>query len=186
MKKFFLMAALAFSALNMNAQKVRFGINAGAGISSVVGSEAKAYGNAFAYKIGATVDIPTSEHFSFISGVDFINKSFEAPGENYNRFFLQLPVMAAYKFDMGESSKLTLKAGPYVGYGVVSSDIKGTDLNFFKDDYHNRGDFGFKAGISFDFSHFTVGAEYSRAIRKINDDLKAYNQVYGIMLGYKF
>lgn len=186
MKKFFLMAALAFSALNMNAQKVRFGINAGAGISSLVGSDSEGYGNAFAYKIGATVDIPTSEHFSFISGVDFINKSFEAADENYNRFFLQLPIMAAYKFDMGESSKLTLKAGPYVGYGVVSSDIKGTNLNIFKDDYHNQGDYGFKVGVSYDFSHLTVGAEYSRAFRKINDGVKAYNQVYGIMLGYKF
>ncbi len=186
MKKILLMAALAFSALNMSAQKVRFGINAGAGISSLVGSDSKGNGNAFAYKVGATIDIPTSEHFSFISGVDFINKSFEAADENYNRYFLQLPVMAAYKFSMGETSQFTLKAGPYVGIGVASSDIKGTDENLFKDDYHNRGDYGFKVGCSFDFSHFTVGAEFSRAFRKINDGVKAYNQVYGIMLGYKF
>lgn len=182
------MAALAFSALNMNAQKVKVGVNAGVGVSNIVGSDSEGIEGALSYKVGATVDFNLCDNFAIISGLDFINKTHK---ETYldkvrNKMFLELPILAAFKIHTGDNN-ITLKAGPYVAYGVAGTkDYVTAGEDIFQSDVFNRGDVGIKVGASYDLKHFSIGAEFSRGFRKINERDKAFNQVYGIVLGYKF
>ena len=190
MKKLFLMAVLALSALSMSAQEdSKFTFKVGAGLSSFVGSDAEYEKNAFAYKVGVAYDWTLSENFSILPGLELVNKGTKEEGVDgtINLFYAQVPVLAAYKFNVGDDAKLVLKAGPYAAYGISGSDIEyedGDTVNAF--DLCERFNAGVMAGISYDFGQFTIGAEYSRGFTKAIKDAKFYNQAFGVTFGYKF
>lgn len=189
MKKIIAMVVIALTTLTMSAQESsKFTIKAGAGLSSVVGSDTDAQ-SIFAYKIGASYDLALSENFCIIPGIEYVAKGWktETITGNINVSYLQIPVFAAYKFPISDNMKLAIKAGPYVSYGLFGSDIdwvKGGTDNVF--DMFKRFDAGAIAGISLDFERFMVGFEYSRGFTKMHSDLKVYNQVFGVVLGYRF
>lgn len=191
MKKILLMAALALSTLSMSAQDdSKFTVYAGLGMSNVVGSDANT-NNAFSYKVGINYDISVTDAFSVIPGIEFANKAHSVDGIDgtINKFYAQIPVLAAYKFTLSDKMKLAVKAGPYFGVGVVGSDIDwyaGGTTNVFDENMFKRFDAGIDAGISLDFSKFSIGLEYTRSFAKLNSDLKAYNQTFGVLVGYRF
>ena len=103
--------------------------------------------------------------------------------------YLQIPVFAAYKIPVSDNMKLAVKAGPYVSYGIFGSDIKfknGATINVFDSDMFDRFDVGAIAGISLDINQYMVGLEYSRGLKKLDSDVKAYHQAFGLVFGYKF
>lgn len=186
--------ALTLAAMPMFADnKSRFEVNAGIGMSSVVGSDMDGQGKlAFSYKVGAAYDIAISNHFSVIPGLDIVNKPFKAKflDGTVGRLYLQIPVFAAYKFNVGDDMKLALKAGPYMSYGIVGGDIEwegGTSNNIFDSDYNfRRFDAGVIAGVSFEMDVVSISLQYSRGLTKLNEDFSAYNQGFGVTVGYRF
>ena len=190
MKKYLLMAVLALSALSMSAQEdSKFTFKVGVGLSSWAGSDAENQKNAFAYKVGVAYDWTLSENFSILPGLELVNKGTKEDDIDgtINLYYAQVPVLAAYKFNVGDDAKLVIKAGPYVAYGIFGSDLEndyGDSVNAF--DICERFNAGVMAGISYDFGQFTVGAEYSRGFTKAIEDVKVYNQAFGLTLGYKF
>lgn len=184
------MAVLALSVLSMSAQEdSKFTLKVGVGLSSLTGSDAEGEKNAFAYKVGVSYDWTLSDNFSILPGLELVNKGtkVEDIDGTINLFYAQIPVLAAYKFNVGEEAKLVVKAGPYVAYGLFGSDIdygSGDTENAF--DVCERFNAGVMAGISYDFGQFTVGAEYSRGFTKAIEDVKCYNQAFGVTFGYKF
>ena len=189
MKKVLLMVALALTTLTMSAQEdSKFTAYAGLGLSSLAGSDAEA-DNLFSYKVGLSYDWSISENFSIIPGVELANKGFKVDyvEGNIDKFFLQVPIFAAYKFNVSDNMQLALKAGPYLAYGLFGSDIEwdyGDTENIF--DGHERFEAGLVAGASLDFEQFTVGIEYSRGLTKAISDAKIYSQGFGVTFGYKF
>lgn len=186
------MVALAFTTLTMSAQEdSKWSVKAGVGMSSVVGSDADTK-NVISYKAGISYDFGLSEKFSIIPGVEFVTKGFksDAIDGNISMSYLQVPIHAAYKFSISDNMKLSVKAGPYVAYGLFGSDIEwygGGDTNVFDSDGgFKRFDAGVNAGVSVDFSSFTIGVEYSRGLTKLDSDYKQYNQAFGVVVGYKF
>lgn len=193
MKKVFMMVALALTTLTMSAQEdSKWTVNAGVGLSSVVGSDTDGAGvkNIFSYKVGLSYDLGIGENFSIIPGVEFATKGYkeDAIDGNISMSYLQVPIFAAYKFNVSDNMKLAIKAGPYVSYGLFGSDIMWYDdyeeQNVF--DAFERFDAGVIAGVALDFEQFTVGVEYSRGLTKLDSDLKIYNQAFGVTFGYKF
>jgi hypothetical protein len=189
MKKLFLMVAIAFTTLSMNAQEEsKITVKAGVGMSSVVGDDVETDA-VVSYKVGATYDFALSENFSIIPGLEFATKGWkeDAIDGNISVSYLQLPVLAAYKFNLSDNMKLVVKAGPYVAYGIFGSDIEwygGGSSNVF--DICERFDAGAVAGASIEFGKYSIGLEYSRGLTKVVSDVKSYNQAYGLTLGYKF
>lgn len=186
------MVALAFATLTMSAQEdSKWTVKAGVGMSSVVGSDADTK-SVVSYKVGVSYDLGLSENFSVIPGLEFANKGFKSDvvDGNISMSYLQIPIHAAYKFPVSDNLKLTVKAGPYVAYGLFGSDIEwygGGKTNVFDSDGgFNRFDAGVNAGVSVDFDSFTVGVEYSRGLTQLDSDLKQYNQAFGLVFGYKF
>ena len=192
MKKTLLMVALAFTTLTMSAQEdSKWTVKAGMGMSSIVGSDADTK-SVLSYKAGISYDLGLSEKFSIIPGLEFVTKGFksDAIDGNISMSYLQVPIHAAYKFSISDNMKLSVKAGPYVAYGIFGSDIEwyggGKSNVFDSDGGYNRFDAGVNVGASVDFNTFTIGVEYSRGLTKLDSDYKQYNQAFGVVLGYKF
>lgn len=186
-----MMVALAFTTLTMSAQdESKITVYAGLGTSTLTGDDSDHIKGAFAYKIGANYDVAVSESFSIIPGIEFANKPFENKNISgaINRYYLQIPVLAAYKINLNDNMKLSLKAGPYAGYGLFGSDIDyygGGQSNVFDKNDCDRFDAGVQVGASLDFEKFTVGLEFSRSFTKYNSDFKFYTQGIGVVIGYK-
>lgn len=192
MKKVFLLVMLALSTLTVSAQEdSKFTFEIGAGLSKVVGSDADTKMN-FSYMIGATYDLALSENFYIIPGLELINKGFKSDYIDgaVNMYYVQVPILAAYKFDIAENIKLAFKAGPYAAFGAFGNDIQfynGKTINVFDSDGgYKRFDAGVKGGIAVEVSRFVIGAEYSRGFLKLDSNFKQYTQVFGLVLGYKF
>lgn len=192
MKKFLLVVALAFTTLNMSAQdESKFTVKAGVGVSTVVGSDTEADKAAISYKVGFSYDVEAAKNFYIIPGLEFAKKGFKEDGIDgtINMSYLQIPVFAAYKFGLSDNMKLSVKAGPNFAFGVIGSDIEflgGGKINVFDKDMFDRFDIGLIAGLSLDMSNFTVGVEYSRGFKKLNSDVSAFNQGFGVVVGYRF
>ena len=191
MKKIFISALIMLAALPMSAQnESKMKAYAGVGFASVVGSDADTK-TALSYKVGVSYDLNFSEKFAIVPAVEFVNKTHKTDGIDgtINKMYLQVPVLAAYKFNVTESAKISVMAGPYVAYGIAGSDIEfagGGKINVFDDDVFKRFDAGILAGVSVDFDQLSVGLLYSRGLAKLNSDLKVYNQAFGLVLGYRF
>ena len=188
MEKLFTMVVLALTTLSMSAQEEsKFTFKAGVGLSSIVGSDANTK-TKFAYKLGVAYDVNFSESFAITPGVELANKGFAQDGidGDINMMYVQIPVLAAFKCKLSDNMKLTLKAGPYSAYGFAGSEI---DFGYYTRkafDMYEKFDAGIIAGFSLDVNKFSIGAEYSRGLTKVISEAKAYNQAYGIVLGYKF
>lgn len=189
-----MMVVFALTTLTMSAQEdSKFMVKAGLGISNLVGSQTDGDKARIAYKIGVSYDLALTENFSVIPGLELSLHNFKEDGIDgtINMTYLQLPIFAAYKFPISESMKLAIKVGPYVSYGLFGSDIeftnsKRTKINVFDSDMFDRFDVGGIAGLSLEMEQLMVGFEFSRGFKKLNSNVKAFNQVYGIVLGYKF
>ena len=177
MKKIFTMVVLALTTLSMSAQEdSKLTIKAGVGLASLAGDDVDV-DSKIAFKVGATYDFNISEDFAIVPGAEFICQGYDN-GEAVHTYALKVPVLAAYKFNISDNFALSVKAGPYVSYGLFGTDDVYDD--------QERLDAGVQAGVSTDFGKWTVGLEYSRGFLKAFDGIKAYNQVYGVTVGYKF
>ena len=190
MKKLLLVVALICIAFNVSAQDdSKITIKAGVGIGNVVGSEADGCETALAYKIGAGYEFALSEKFAIEPSLMLSNKSFKIEGISgtIDRFFIEVPVLAAYKFALNDNLNLVINAGPYLAYGLYGSDIlyyDGSKENVF--DSFERFEFGVEAGVKVAFDNIYIGADFSRALSKASDDYKQYSQCFGLTFGYKF
>lgn len=193
MKKFLIMVVFALTTLNISAQEEsRFNFNAGIGMSSVVGSDADTK-LTIAYKVGLTYDLKAAENFYVIPGIEFVAKGFKSDNVNgtVNMSYIEVPIVAAYKFNIADGMRLVIKIGPYAAYGIFGSDLEfynnGKKINIFdKDDGLKRFDAGALGGIGLEFEQFTIGAEYSRGFIKLDSNYTQYNQAFGLVFGYKF
>jgi len=194
MKKLLLVVAVACFSLAANAQdESKFTVYGGVGLSTLVGSDTDNTKSIFAYKVGINYDISLSDNFSIKPGLEFVNKGYKykrGVTGSINMDYLQIPILAAYKFNLGDN-KLVINAGPYVSYGLFGSEITwedGSKTKIFDKDSggFKRFDAGVLAAINYEFSQFMVGLEYSRGLTKLDSNYKIYNQAFGLVVGYKF
>lgn len=189
MKKILFLLALVCAVVNVSAQEdSKWNVKVGLGLSTLVGDEAAA-DNAFSYKLGIGYEFGISESFAVEPALMLSNKSLKADNVDgtVNRYFIELPVLAAFKIPLNDELKLIINAGPYVSYGIFGSDIEwydGDTENVF--DNHERFEAGAQAGVKVAFGNISIGAEYARAFTKAVDGFKAYTQGFGITLGYSF
>ena len=182
--------AFVCAVLNVSAQNdSNWSWKAGVGISNLAGSDNEGLKTAISFKLGVGYDFAISESFSIEPAAMIHNKGFKVDGFTgyVARYFLEVPVLAAYKMNLNDNCQLVLNAGPYVAYGLFGSDIEwgdGDKTNAF--DACNRFEAGVGAGVKVAFSRVSVGVDFNRAFTKAMDDVKAYSQVIGLTFGYKF
>jgi hypothetical protein len=189
MKKILFLMTFVCAVLNVSAQKdSNFSWKAGVGLANLAGSEAGVK-SAISFKLGVGYDFAISESFSIEPAAMLNNKGFKIEGFSgyVARYFLEVPVMAAYKMNLNDNCQLVINAGPYVAYGLFGSDIEWSNsdkTNVF--DACNRFEAGVGAGAKVVFERVSVGVDFNRAFTKAFDDVKAYSQVIGLTFGYNF
>ena len=208
MKKVFLVGILTILCVSATFAQMRFGATAGLNTSNFAGDIEDSKFKA-GLQAGIVMDLAINQSFSIVPELLFSQRGSKYDGLNLlgvkanfseTLNYLQLPVNAAYKFDVGYGSKVFVFAGPYLGYaisGKTKMDVSAGDKD------HNRSesiDFGSKAGETnpFDFGlNIGVGYQYQKIFFKLqynhgltnlsnSDNFKQTNTNIGVSAGYFF
>jgi hypothetical protein len=198
--------AVCFISASASAQKTRFGINAGVSLANLYAKEdgQSQNGKSKAGLIaGVMLDVPISSHFSFQTGLNFVQKGTtdEAEGVDIsakiNVNYLELPAYLVFKSNP-TPTHFFVGAGPYLAYAVTGR-ISATEggvtssesIPFGNDEASLMKRFdagiGFLTGVDFK-NNMRLAVNYSLGLSNINPDgagpgtLK--NGAFGITIGY--
>ena len=210
--KLIIMMAFCFVVYMAKAQ-VSIGVKGGLNVSSIeeydgFSLDSRAGFNAgfmLQYMINDNVGIESGLYYSLMGGKEK-EKDYDNPNriDDYtakaNPAYLQLPLYAIYKFNLGKNVQLYPSLGIYLGCGLSGDyELKGQDdgvaidkkEKFFNDE-RNRFDMGAGVGLNFQFNRTVLGIGYEQGFMKINkheflyEDEDAYNSNLKMSIGYLF
>ena len=211
MKKLFTLACVAMLAVSASAQ-ITWNAKLGLGFASCPGLDEGNTSLHFVGKAGVGIEYPLSDNLSLMPSLEFAAKGtkwdYSGYGETVKQtvdiYYLQVPVMAAYRLNLNDDWNLTVKAGPYFAYWLFGSGsidytytYNGNTINRKKDvdfdDTINRFDCGIDVGVDFEHHRFVFGLEYERGFTNMVKNAEnaeytptIYNQAFYATVGYKF
>lgn len=200
MKKFLLTAVLGMFALAGFSQ-VKWDAKVGMSMTNLTGDmdgDMK-----IGYNVGVGMDYAFSEDWSLQSGLNFTGKGAKDEGVKVKMNYVELPILAAYKFALGENMKFVVNAGPYLAVGLggkmtVDGEDGGSVKLFSKEDgaeeaLMKRFDLGIQYGIGLEVGeHYLVNLTGQNGfINPLNDkvwgeELSTKNMAFFISVGYRF
>lgn len=176
--------------LSSMAQKWNFGVEAGY-VNNTLAVEEYESTARNGFKFGVNAEYTLSNNVSFESGLSYIRKGATTSGDNMwssrissikfaEMNYLQIPLMAGYKFDLGKHFSIKPEVGGYFAVGINGdSFVTGVDnynqpyvgrVNTFSHTESrqgvapfrpcNRVDGGLAFALNLNYSHFTLKAEY--------------------------
>lgn len=186
MKKLLTLAALMFVTVAASAQ-ITWSVKGGVGLATCTADDGIELENKLVGRLGVGVEKPFAANWSLMPSLELAAKGckFDGGGD-ISVYYLQLPVLAAYRFNLNDSWNLTVKAGPYFAFGMFGniSDEYG-DADLF--DVAERFDYGLDLGVDFEYHQYVFGLEYEYGLANINKeggDVK--NAAFFVTAGYKF
>lgn len=220
MKKL-LVIVCAFCALTVSAQRassssssffsteksdegITLGLRAGLNMSSMKFSDddiSLSPDNRTSFHIGITADIPLMQSLYVQTGMFFQNKGCKIKAgdmkETASPMYLEIPVLASYRYDFSKAVELQINFGPYFGYGL-GGKIKDED-RYDKDEYDCFGDedeaafkrfnCGLQVGAGLTFNkHYYLGFAYQFGLSDISNEntISCKDKNWMISLGYNF
>ena len=148
------------------------------------------------FNLGVGMDYGFSENWSLQSGLMFSSKGFKVKEgdwkDKYRPIYLDIPILAAYKFNISDNTKFVINAGPYlaIGLGGKNKETDEEDIKLFdKDGYDwKRFDLGIQYGIGLELSDRYLinltGQNGFISPEDGGDDPK--NMTFTIGVGYRF
>lgn len=163
------------------------------------------------YTVGVGADYAINDMWSVQSGLNITAKGWKSDfiGENedgddvkyttkFNPIYLELPILAAVKFDIADNMKLVVNAGPYLAFGLggkasidapgdpslklfkkYAADAEESDFIEWGDDDDNskkammkRFDLGLQYGVGLEFGHYLVNLSGQYGFVKTQDAYK--------------
>ena len=232
MKKLFLVVVCAICALTVSAQRassssssffstekvddgVQFGIRAGinfANASCKEDGDKVSLDARTTFHVGVIADIPLMQSLYVQTGLYLQNKGakYEESGDGwrvkdeYKPMYLQIPLLASYRYDFSDDVQLQFNVGPYFAYGIggkvksseeFDGDTDSWEIDFFgdKDDEESMGnkrfDCGLQVGGGLTFAKkYYIGVAYEFGFGNISkwDDTTIKNKNLMVSLGYNF
>lgn len=229
MKKFLIAAVCVLSAATLSAQRasststsffsaerpektVNLGLRAGYTLSNVVASdgESESPSGKSGFLAGLNVDVAFMQSFGLNTGIFAVSKgyksSYKEDGDEetvtVNPMYLEIPVLASYRFNFGETSRVEVDFGPYFAVGVGGKSKykwkyeydgeSGSDSFkiFGGEDGWNRFDCGLKVGAGVTFNKIYVGLHYAFGLTNLNlygdDDISSRNRNLSLTMGFNF
>ena len=218
MKKFLLILACAISTLTVSAQyasdasssffsvqksdqPVTFGIRGGVNFAKqAVSSDGYSYSpkNNVGFNIGVSVDIPMMESLYLQSGLYYTVKGYklEEDGETEKATpaYLEIPILASYRYNFSDFTQLQINFGPYLAYGIGGKykweyEGESEDEKYFDSDDNRKFDAGLAFGAGMTFGHIFVGINYDLGLTNILKDSEGTslkNRCLSINVGYNF
>lgn len=195
MKKFLMTAVLGMFALAGFSQ-VKWDARVGMNFSNMTkDSEAKALPG---FNLGVGMDYGFSENWSLQSGLMISSKGwkYKEEGEKmtFRPIYLDIPILAAYKFNISDNTKFVINAGPYLAFGLGGKAKYGdVDYKLFKSDEGDwkRFDLGIQYGIGLELSdHYLINLTGQNGFicpwdSEEGED-KCKNMTFSIGVGYRF
>lgn len=218
MKKLFLVVAIVATVCGAQAQEFSWGVRAGLNIPNVSekikgedGDWSSDYKSRVGFHVGVVADWGLTEAFYIQPGLYFTTKGakadYDGDTEKINLNYLQLPILASYRFNLGQGdTKLHVNVGPYFALGVSGKIKFEEDGDSYKIDAFGTADEDsdeekgglkrFDSGLSFgagvSVKKFYVGLNYELGLVNIadkdafGDDYKLRNRNFNISVGYNF
>lgn len=197
MKKFLMTAVLGMFALAGFSQ-VKWDAKVGMNFSNVTKySDTKALPG---FHLGVGMDYGFSENWSLQSGLLISSKGYKIKedGEKFTArpIYLDIPILAAYKFNISDNTKFVINAGPYLAFGLGGKAKYGEyDYKLFKgedgeDAECKRFDLGIQYGIGLEISdHYLINLTGQNGFISPNnwdDEVDYKNMTFSIGVGYRF
>lgn len=215
MKKLIVSIAAVALCVSSYAQNFSWGVRAGLNISSIseknAGEEDSGLKSKVGFNVGIMGDYAFSERLSIESGLYFSQLGAKANGEEadltINLGYLQLPLLATYKFPISNNVKWGIQAGPYFGVGIggkIKTEAGGVTLkvdSFGDGDseevggFFQRFDMGLAFGTGVTISEkIYIGVKYDLGLQNLlcskakegTGDYKMKNGNFSINVGYNF
>lgn len=186
MKKLLCLICVAMFAVTASAQ-VTWNMKGGFGVATCYGSDTEDLKVHPVGKIGVGLEYPLSSNVSLMPSLEFAWKGTEMKGTNFklDLYYLQLPVVFAYRMNLADAWNMTLKAGPYAAY-VVSDKFKYPDYNVSGSSDAKKFDAGLDAGVDFEYHRFVFGVEAEMGFMKLYSGGNIKNLAFYATLGWKF
>lgn len=209
MKRLLCVAMFLIVVSGAKAQEINWGARLGMNVSNASGDKQwDDYKSKIGFHVGVAADYELMQSLFLESGL-YISTKGARYKENdikdtYSLTYLQLPVLAAYKFDLGNEFKLHVKAGPYLALGLGAKN-KFKDSSYPADNETIKG-FGkgddktgikrFDAGLLFGAGvsrgNYYLGLNYELGLSNLcikdewGTNAKLRNRNFNISLGYNF
>lgn len=186
MKKLFCLICVAMFAVTASAQ-VTWNMKGGFGVATCYGSDTDGLKSHLVGKIGAGLEYPLSSNVSLMPSLEFAWKGTEQKIDGdkltLDLYYLQVPVVFAYRINLADAWNTTLKAGPYFAYAVsdklkYGSDSWSADVKKF--------DAGLDAGVDFEYHRFVFGVEAEMGFMELYSGGSIKNLAFYATLGWKF
>lgn len=204
MKKFLMTAVLGMFALAGFSQ-VKWDAKFGMNFSNVTKyDDAKALPG---FQLGVGMDYGFSESWSLQSGLLISSKGYKYDAKDVHDYsyksrpiYLDIPILAAYKFDISDNMKFVINAGPYLAFGLGGKCKydEGGDYKLFKgeegdDAEMKRFDLGIQYGVGLELNErYLINLSGQNGfISPYNypdgyEGDKAKNMTFSIGVGYRF
>lgn len=141
------------------------------------------------FKLGGGFEYAFDDMWSLQPSLYFTGKGAKKDALTVNAYYLELPVMAAARFNVADNTNLVVNAGPYFAYGVAGKmKAGGESVKTFSSD---GGDFkhfdaGLGVGVSLEFGQIVTGLEGQFGLVDVQKFGNPKNMNFAIVLGYKF
>ena len=189
-----LFLGLVFSAhAELEEGTFKFGVRAGGGFATLTG-DASGLSSVFNFHVGAVGDYAFSESFYLEPGLYFTKKGTSYDLEGYfssesidvDLYYLELPVLASYRFNFTDKFGLNLQAGPYAAFGLFGESGEGVDS--FDEGVFKKFDAGLRLATGAQFSAFSVSLGYDLGLMNVSDAEggDAKTALFFVTLGYDF
>lgn len=186
---------------------VTFSIRGGLNVASLslegIDTKSKA-----GFHAGVGVDFPILESFYVQSGLYYSMKGvkfdYTSSGEKFedklNIGYIEIPVLASYRYNFDDANQLQFNFGPYFAYGVhgkvkETATYRGVsyedDYGWFSNDGYVKGkrfDMGLQLGLGVTLAkHFYVGVAYEFGlVNQVKDSNATKNSNFMASVGYQF
>lgn len=192
MKKFLMTAVLGMFALAGFSQ-VKWDARVGMNFSNMTKAEGtKALPG---FNLGVGMDYGFSENWSLQSGLIISSKGYKIKDYSKARpIYLDIPILAAYKFNISDNTKFVINAGPYLAFGLGGKYKydEGEDVKIFKDYDKKKGwkrfDLGIQYGIGLELNdRYLINLTGQNGfISPADGGENPKNMTFSIGVGYRF
>jgi len=197
MKKLLIISILALSAALSASAQNRFGIMGGVNMSN---TSTEGFSWRTGGYLGGLYDIQLTPSWYVQPQLIFSYEENKSKGNSsldgfYSQYAVTLPVLASYNIGLGGSTSLRINAGPYLQYAMFGRDYQqmiydnnktATAKGWWHQDFSDHFTYGVKTGLSLDFNHVFVSADYKYSLRKSMLNADGHGSTFSIGLGYKF
>lgn len=189
MRKSILFVLFAIISVTGFAQMRGWNVKAGMNISNFTGdSDLNAK---IGFKLGGGFEYGFTDTWSLQPSLFLSTKGAKKDGYSVNAMYLELPVMAAARFNVADNTNIVVNAGPYLACGVggkskIDMGRGEYSVKTFGSDGLRRFDAGLGVGVAAEFGNMIVGLDGQVGFVNVIKDVTAKNMNFSITLGYKF